>query len=167
MPSTFDKYSAEFRQVVRQIGERFHVQEDAADLVKRCDDVLLQMRIESRDTSNESLKKERNDIIKACKMQLESYVVINDKKELFFVSETQQDRMKSQQDQLASQNERLINALQSLNESEQIGTEMTKELDKNREKIESAQGNTNGLKAMMGQADGILSGMIKRSKRWF
>lgn len=167
MPSSFDKYSTEFREKIREIDQRFHDKGDAADLVKQCEDLVLQMRIEARDTSNDSLKRERLDVLMACKMQLESYVVINDKKELFFAADTQKERLESQQDQLAKQNERLRDALQSLNETEQIGTEMGKELEKNREKIENAQANTTKLQSIVGEAHGIISGMIKRSKRWF
>jgi hypothetical protein len=123
--------------------------------------------MEARDTRNESMKQERLDIAKACKMQLESYSLINGKKELFFAADTQTGRMGAQQDQVARQNERLKGALQTLNETEEIGMEMGKELDKNREKLENTKGNVNRLSDMTGQANNMLTSMIKRSKRWF
>lgn len=167
MPSSFDRYSSDFRDHIRQIELRFHSKDDAADLVKQCEDLLLQMRMEASDTRNESLKQERKDTLTACKMQLESYSTINGKKELFFAAETQTERMGSQQHQVARQNERLKNALHSLNETEEIGTEMGKELDKNREKLENTKSNVDRLSDMTGQANNMLTSMIKRSKRWF
>eukprot|EP00980_Cylindrotheca_fusiformis_P022335 scaffold9191_cov114-Cylindrotheca_fusiformis.AAC.30 len=167
MPSSFDRYSSDFRDLIRQIEQRFHSESDASDLVKQCKDLILQMKMEARDTRNGSTKQERLDVLKACKMQLESYSIINEKKELFFAAENQTKRMGNQQDQLAEQNKRLQNALQSLNETEEVGTEMGKELDKNREKIENTQANVNRLSALTGRANNMLTSMIRRSKRWF
>ena len=80
---SFDLYNNEFRSLVQQIEKRFHVKEDASDLVKQCEDILLQMRVEARVSPDESTKQERTDIFKACKMQLESYKTINEKQEIF------------------------------------------------------------------------------------
>lgn len=161
---SFDLYNNEFRSLVQQIEKRFHVKEDASDLVKQCEDILLQMRVEARVSPDESTKQERTDIFKACKMQLESYKTINEKQEIFLDSTVQKRRMVDQQDQLARQNERLRNALQSLNESEQIGVELNHELGKNRETIQRAQGKVDQVSSMTGEAKGLVTTMMKR---WF
>ena len=161
---TFELYHSEFRDLVRQIDTRFHAKEDATELVQKCEDILLQLKIEARVAPDPSTKQERTDIFKACKMQLESYKTINEKQEIFFDSSVQKQRMVNQQDQVSRQNERLKHALRSLNETEEIGKELGNELGKNRETIQRAKGNVDEMASMTGQAKGLVKSMMKR---WF
>lgn len=161
---TFELYHSEFRDLVRQIDTRFHAKEDATELVQKCEDILLQLKIEARVAPDPSTKQERTDIFKACKMQLESYKTINEKQEIFFDSSVQKQRMINQQDQVSRQNERLKHALRSLNETEEIGKELGNELGKNRETIQRAKGNVDEMASMTGQAKGLVKSMMKR---WF
>ena len=161
---TFKLYHSEFRDLVRQIDTRFHAKEDATELVQKCEDILLQLKIEARVAPDPSTKQERTDIFKACKMQLESYKTINEKQEIFFDSSVQKQRMINQQDQVSRQNERLKHALRSLNETEEIGKELGNELGKNRETIQRAKGNVDEMASMTGQAKGLVKSMMKR---WF
>lgn len=173
MSSHFDEILEEFRDLIMQIEVRYHDKKNASDLLKKCRKQISKLESETMNAEDASREQECIDIVLACKMQLESYSLINDQRdELFFGANTSQQRQSGRDGPPSShpisrQNETIRNALQTMRETEEIGQEIGKELHKNREKIQNTKGNVNRLQEMTGQANSMLSSMIRRSKRWF
>jgi len=180
----FDEYHNEFRGLIRTIEERLQEQQNGNDnvddLLKQCEDALLQMKIEARGASGSSLKQELRDIHQACQMQLGSYQSLNSQREELFsrrtpslssatatggggvAGKTYGNRMTSTQRMAENQNIQLTNALKSIRETEELASEIGQELIRNRESIQRSQGNVSKLSGMMQQANGHLQAMTKK-----
>lgn len=163
----FDEYRNEFRNLIRAIEERLRDQSDTEELLKQCEDVLIQMKIEARSASGSSLKRELMDIHQACQMQLASYQSINRQKEELFSGRLEdaknpKDRLVATRNKAEAQNSQLESALRSIRETEELAGEIGQELGRNRESIQRAQGNVGKMSDMMGQANGHLKGMLRK-----
>lgn len=174
MPSNFDEILGKFRDLIRQIEIRYHDKENASDLLKKCRRLMTKLERETMNAEGASHEQECIDTVLACKMQLQSYSLINDQRdELFFGAVTQKrqsgarDGPPSDGPPAGKQSDLVRNALRTMLETEEIGLEIGKELHKNREKLQSAKGNVDQLQEMTGQANNMLTSMIRRSKRWF
>lgn len=173
MASRFDEILENFRDLIMQIEVRYHDKENASDLLKKCRKLLTKLEAETMDAQDTSREQEYIDTVLACKMQLQSYSLINDQRdELFSDAYAQQQNLGREgppttKGSRARQNDMVRNALQTMRETEEIGQEIGKELHKNREVLQSAKSNTNQIQEMTGQANNMLTSMIKRSKRWF
>jgi hypothetical protein len=179
----FDFWKDEFTSAVQQIEVAFHERKDATELVQRASSILRTLALEARNTSNHpALKQERVDIYKACKMQIETYTILNEQKELFQLStpsassstmptntrnsgnkciEQIQTRT---QGQVTRQNSQLQAALRSLKESEEIAQEITGELLGQRETLERTQGSMEKMRGMTEQARVLLKSM---NRKWW
>lgn len=184
--SQFDATLDKFRDTILQIEVRYHEQEHASDLLKQCRKLLTRLESETMNAESPSKEQDYIDTILACKMQLQSYSLINDQREeLFLGAEPAIDPPTDQDDEIGSReaaapppsslsrdsnrrsNDLVRNALRTMHETEEIGQEIGKQLQKNRETLEHTRGNVKGLQDMTGQANNMLTSMIKRSKRWF
>jgi hypothetical protein len=163
----FDEYHIEFRGLIRTIEQRLREQENVEELLRQCQDVLIQMKIEARSASGSSLKRELIDIHQACQMQLASYQSLNIQREELFSGRLEdarnpKDRLLASRIKAESQNAQLESALNSIRETEELAGEIGKELGRNRESIQRAQGNVDNLSGMMKQANSHLKGMMKK-----
>lgn len=177
----FDEYNNEFRSLIRDIEKSLHATDGDNDdsskatkisgTLRKCEELLLQMKVEARGAPGPSLKQELIDIYQACQMQLASYQTLNQQKyELF--QEHQSDgngndpraRLRATQDRVEAQNSQLENALRSIRETEEVAGGIGQELGRNRDSIQRAKGNVGTLSGMMDQANVHLKGMMKK---WF
>jgi hypothetical protein len=160
----FDFYKEEFESLLRQIEQRLQSEEDASNLIDQCETLLPQLSMEARCAPDPALKQELLDTVNAYKVKFQSYKADNNRKELLAsmppgADARYRERMMLPQDRVRQQNETIQNALQSLNETEQVATEIGQELSKNRETIENAQGNVNQVSSMAERAKGLLASM--------
>ncbi|CAJ1954391.1 unnamed protein product [Cylindrotheca closterium] len=175
MPSRFDETLEKFRDLIMQIEVRYHEEENASDLLKKCRKLMTKLESETMNAEDASQEQEYIDTVLACKMQLQSYSLINDQRDELFVGANttpqtpaaRRDGPPSSSDPLSRQNDMVRNALQTMRETEEIGEEIGQELHRNRERLQNTKGNVTRIQDMTGQANNMLTSMIKRSKRWF
>jgi hypothetical protein len=187
----FDSYNDEFRSLIRDLEQCLHSQDNDNDngelspssssssppsdlgrLLRECEELLLQMKVEARGAPGSSLKRELMDIYQACQMQLASYQTLHSKRDELFAghhrhsldSNNPKDRLLATRDHVESQNLVLEGALRSIRETEELAGEIGQELGRNRESLQKAQGNVGNLSGMVKQADGHLKGMMRK---WF
>jgi hypothetical protein len=183
----FDSYNDEFRSLIRELEQYLHSQDDTNNesssssssgtkdlgrLLRQCDELLLQMKVEARGAPGSSLKRELMDIYQACQMQLASYQTLHSKRDELFAggrhhsmdSRNPKDRLLATRDHVQSQNLVLEGALRSIRETEELAGDIGQELGRNRESLQRAQGNVGKLSGMMDQANGHLKGMMRK---WF
>ena len=65
-----------------------------------------------------------------------------------------------------SQNETLRNARNAIAETEGVAMDITEDLSRQRETMNSAHGRVNEVSEMAEKGDGILRGMLRRNKFW-
>ncbi len=65
-----------------------------------------------------------------------------------------------------SQNETLRNARNVIAETEGVAMDITEDLNRQRETMNSAHGRVNEVSEMAEKGDGILKGMLRRNKFW-
>ena len=159
--SSFDRYKAEFSDIMRDIEGQLHQEKDVSESLSQCDVLIKQMALEARGASDPSTKQALMDILSACKMQLQSYKTLNEKMELLSATNVK-DRMQSTREMATSQNERLEGALRSLRETEEVASAIGEELSKNRKTLENTQGNVGKMSAMTQDAKGLLGSMMKK-----
>lgn len=185
--SPFDVYHDEFRSLIREIEECLHESSssqggqsssprDLGRLLRQCEELLLQMKVESRGAPGSSLKRELMDIYQACQMQLASYQTLHSKRDELFAaaaaapgshsmdSRNPKNRLLATRIHVESQNLVLEGALRSIRETEELAGEIGQELGRNRETLQRAHGNVGKLSGMMDQANGHLKGMMRK---WF
>jgi hypothetical protein len=165
----FDFYKEEFESVLLQIEQCLQSEEDASDLIDQCETLLPQLSIEARGAPDPCLKQELLDVVSAYKVKFQSYKDENKRKGLFAsmppgADARYRERMMLPQDRVRQQNQTILNALQSVNETEQVAIEIGQELSKNRETIENAQDNVDQVSSMAERAKGLLMSM--RRRRW-
>jgi hypothetical protein len=186
--SSFDLYMHEFRDLIRQIEKRLHTEDNnesssssssspsssISDLLDQCQELIPQMELEIRGTSDRSIKQERKDILQACKLQLVSYKALektttqsttNTGSYCLWDETTERNYRRETmelQDQVGRQNTVLDDALRSIRETEQVGAEITAELERNRTTLESAHANVHSLSSMTEQANDLLKSMTKK-----
>jgi hypothetical protein len=163
----FDLYKEEFESVLLQIEQRLQSEEDASDLIDQCATLLPQLSMEARGAPDPSLKQELLDTVGAYKVKFQSYKDENQRKELLSskppgADARYRERNMLPQDRVRQQNQTIQNALQSLNETEQVATEIGQELSKNRETIENAQDNVDQVSSMAERANVLLVSMRRR-----
>lgn len=80
-------------------------------------------------------------------------------------SEEQRQKMFAIPDKMNKQNQLILDATRSVEESIGVGTSIIGELDNNREKIQSIQGNVNTFDGTMQTAEKTVNSMQKRANR--
>jgi vesicle transport through interaction with t-SNAREs 1 len=157
--SIFDAYDAEFtsisQEINRNINELRHntTSDSSGNLIKHIDalfvqsnDLIKQMEVEVRghDPATKkvlgekvvSYKKSNNSLksdFERVKEQAQRSSLVGNK------SIEQRQRLLDANDKLARQNELIANAQRTVAETEEVGMEITSELTRNREKIQSSR----------------------------
>lgn len=172
MTDAFDSYYLEFTKSLKQLATTSTSNKDEVDsLVGKSRDLLQLASIEARGiTEDRSLRNELLEAVKDGKNQLEALHQVHLKGELLatpaaVVSVSSGScRLQSNEDTLARQNETLERARKSMQETEEIGREVTGQLGENRDKLESTQSKVNELQSMTGRAGELLKSM---SRPWW
>eukprot|EP01035_Chromulina_nebulosa_P017351 gene17351-22898_t len=182
--SIFDAYDSEYgalsRDIIKNISELKQLSSDnkekSSNLIRHIDalliqatDLIKQMEIEvrshdagTRKALNEkvseykkSLLSLRNDYDRT-KEKAQRSSLIGDK------SAEQRERLLKTNDKLTIQNELILNATRTVAETEEVGMEISKELARNREKIESSRTRAREFSGITDSARRLLSVMQRR-----
>jgi len=165
----FNEYYQEYCSLMQQIASTTdHSERDI--LLKQCSDVLQQMAVEARSLENPA-KTELLERVRLYKSNLQA-IQEKSKRELLFADSTKtrpdaklEKQLQENEDVLGRQNETLGRALHSLQETEQVGLEITEELDRNRATIESTHESVREISSMNARANEILTSMSKWWRR--
>eukprot|EP00602_Paraphysomonas_sp_CaronLab_P006058 CAMPEP_0185018686 /NCGR_PEP_ID=MMETSP1103-20130426/1352_1 /TAXON_ID=36769 /ORGANISM="Paraphysomonas bandaiensis, Strain Caron Lab Isolate" /LENGTH=210 /DNA_ID=CAMNT_0027548593 /DNA_START=92 /DNA_END=724 /DNA_ORIENTATION=- len=181
--SIFEAYDSEFSALSQDISKNISEfrsyssnAEKSSNLVKHVDALLIQagdlvkqmeVEIRSHDAATrkvlsdkiaqykKSLASLRSDFEKA-RMEAQRASLVGDK------SAADRSRYVSANEKLNRQNETIMNAQRSVAETEDVALEITQELGRNREKIESAQGKVHEFAGMTDTARRLIHSMSKR-----
>ena len=165
--SLFDALEKEFNDVLaaesRNVG-------DSADAVRQLEDLLKQLSLETR-SSSEELRQPLTLRVNKAKAALSSFKLELDRAKLLtskdgggLVSPQLRQQHESIQSKLSQQNAAILNAHKAVAESEAVGGDIVAELGRNREKIRAAQGRAGELKGEVDSATARLKSMTDREK---
>uniref|UniRef100_A0A7S4MGJ4 Vesicle transport v-SNARE N-terminal domain-containing protein n=1 Tax=Odontella aurita TaxID=265563 RepID=A0A7S4MGJ4_9STRA len=149
-----------------------------ANLLSQCDDLLKQMGLEARSVGDASAKRELLDKVKKCKSKLQGlrseYNAARNKMDRANLglggsaphsggaSNDHRERLLKTSGQLEEQNRTLDRARRVMAETEETALEITEELGRNREKIESAHGRVKDVSGLTNRARRIVQSMNRR-----
>jgi len=150
-----------------------------ANLLSQCDDLLKQMGLEARSAGDAQSKAELLGKVKKCKSKLSGlrseYEAARTKMERSHLgldngnaprsgglSNDHRERLLKTNDQLENQNRTLDRARRVMAETEDTALEITEELGRNREKIESAHGRVRDVAGLTNRARRIVQSMNRR-----
>lgn len=184
----FERYDEEFieltEQVRKSIDDMKQPQTDlesgdmTLNLLSQCDDLLKQMSVEARGVDDASVKRDLLGKVRACKEKLSAlrgeYDAAKTELERGALlsgggggrrnggSNEHRERLLRTNEQLAAQNDTLENARRVMAETEDVAMEITSELSRNREKIESSHIRVREVSGMTNQARRIIQNMSRR-----
>ena len=184
----FEELTSQVRRSLQSLKtadiESSSVQTDlqmTSNLLSQCDDLLKQMSVEARGIDDADTKAKCLSKVRQCKSSLSDlrseYETENTKFERSALglggsgrdgrrggglSDEQRDRLLHTNDQIASQNRTLDNARRIMADTEETAMEITSELARNREKIESAHGRVREVSGLTNRARRIVQSMSRR-----
>mmetsp|Transcript_22448 Transcript_22448/g.48759 ORF Transcript_22448/g.48759 Transcript_22448/m.48759 type:complete len:225 (-) Transcript_22448:224-898(-) len=152
-----------------------------SNLLSQCDDLLKQMTVEARGVDDADAKTSCLAKARQCKATLLGLKAEYDAENTKFersalglggsasgrgrgggLSGEQRDRLLRTNDQISSQNQTLENARRIMSDTEETAMEITSELARNREKIESAHGRVRDVSGLTNRARRIVQSMSRR-----
>eukprot|EP00978_Attheya_sp_CCMP212_P042258 scaffold254796_cov40-Attheya_sp.AAC.2 len=147
-------------------------------LLAQCDDLLKQMAVEARGVDDASLKRDLLHKVRICKTKLanlrDDVKTIQsdlDRKSLLRSSSLtngkqgnsdSRQRLLETTAHMSAQNDTLDHARRVMAETEDVALEITSELSRNRETIESAHGRVRNVSGLTNRARRILQNMSRR-----
>ena len=183
--SIFDRYDEEYKGLTQQIQASLSsLSYDTADsattitlaagLLKQADALIKQMDMESREAADPSLKaltKTYKKTLQGLKSDYENAKVKADREGLLGgaggegsggLNGEHRGRLQDTNDKLGRQNETLDKARRAMAETEDVALEITDELARNREKIQSSRDKVMDVSGMTNQARRLVQSMSKR-----
>jgi hypothetical protein len=145
-------------------------------LFRQCHELLQQLAVEARGVDDSLTKRDLLQRVKQEKSRLLALEQEHEKLQLMTGasgcgaaaganrSQQQHQQLHKNEDTLARQNETLERARRTMQETEEVGLEVTHELGQNRAKIESTKGRVGELTSLTDQAGNLLKSM---SKPWW
>jgi len=179
----FERYDDEFRTLTEQVQDSLQKESSpqnikySSSLLSQCDDLIKQMAVEARGVPDASTKKELLKKVKECKAQLQSlkdeHSKISskvDRESLGLSSsskgggshDNRKERLLQTENSLNKQNDTLENARRVMADTENVALEITTELGRNRETLESAHGRVREVSGLTNRARRILQSMTRR-----
>jgi hypothetical protein len=175
----FERYDDEFHSLTAQVQESLqHMDEEKGvdfthSLLSQCDDLLKQMAIEARGVEDASSKRDLLAKVRVCKSQLaalrvecDAAVTRNQKESLFSNgnnnSTSHKERLLENEKQMEQQNETLERAKSVMADTEGVALEITSELSRNREVMETSQGRIKQVSGLTNRARRLLHNMNRR-----
>lgn len=147
-------------------------------LLSQCDDLLKQMTVEARSTDSPT---EKSDLLKQVRVYKARLANLKDdykssktmvERESLLSDSTpssngslkndHRERLLKTNESLAAQNDTLEHARRVMAETEDVALEITSELGRNREKIQSAHGRVRDVSGLTNQARRIVQSMSRR-----
>mmetsp|Transcript_22791 Transcript_22791/g.25384 ORF Transcript_22791/g.25384 Transcript_22791/m.25384 type:complete len:210 (+) Transcript_22791:44-673(+) len=186
----FDRWKEKFSSTIQQIEKSLTESNDATKLIRKAYSILsnkMASEIKKFSDSNnhqQAIKQDLVDIYSACNMQIDTYKILNEQKEILFQNEIAstnetvtlsrssitpssydnniRDNVNANtQGRVRKQNSQLQDALKSISESEQVAKEITNDLYRQRESLETTQGRLQQFSSVTEQAKGLLKSMNK------
>mmetsp|Transcript_33653 Transcript_33653/g.77643 ORF Transcript_33653/g.77643 Transcript_33653/m.77643 type:complete len:207 (-) Transcript_33653:77-697(-) len=175
----FERYDDEFQSLTTQIEES--LEEDGGDasftinLIQQCDDLLKQMSLEARGVQDATVKRDLLEKVRHCKSQLQSLKSRQDVRQEESNARTLlgapaddsnsagRQRLLDATQQLERQNETLSKAQRVMAETEDVALEITSELGRNREVLETAHGRVKDMGGLTNRARRLLQNMNRRA----
>lgn len=187
--SIFDAYDQEFttlsQEIERNVGElkaQSGPSEKTTSLIKMIDalfsqsnDLVKQMEVEvrSNDPGTRKVLMEKVNILKKSSTRAKGdYEREKEKAERSSLigskSHSDRQRLLDVNDRLESQNEMIANAHRTVAETEEVGLEITQELNRNRDKLVSARAKASDFSGVSDSARKVLNAMARRDvrQRW-
>ena len=184
----FDRYDEEFNSLTQQVQSTLGSLDDVEaqkkqlklgqNLLSQCDDLLKQMGMEARGVSESSVKRELLNKVRICKAKLsnlrddynsakqsaerEALIDGGSYRNQGGSGNEHRARLLQTNDRIQSQNDTLDRARRVMSETEDVAMEITTELGKNREKIESAHSRVFEVSGMTNQARRLIMSMTRR-----
>lgn len=185
----FDRYDEEFLSLSSQVQTSLSSIESSSNpeselsfcknLLSQCDDLLKQMSVEARSVGDATVKQELLKKVRVCKTRLanlrddfNSSKTKLDRESLLPANSSNggggalgsdhRERLLQTNENLAAQNATLENARRVMAETEDVALEITSELGRNREKIQSASGRVRDVSGLTNQARRIVQSMSRR-----
>jgi len=188
----FERYDAEFLSLTSQVQSSLASLQSAGDpqselnfcknLLSQCDDLLKQMSVEARSASDAGTKQDLLKKVRVCKTRLanlrddynssktnlERDSLLggngsdNNNNNGKLDSNGHRERLLQAGENLSAQNDTLENARRVMAETEDVALEITSELGRNREKIQSATGRVRDVSGLTNQARRIVQSMSRR-----
>jgi vesicle transport through interaction with t-SNAREs protein 1 len=149
--------------------------EFTASLLSQCDDLLKQMSIEARGVDDANTKRDLLAQVRKCKSTLnslrdefKSLQSSQDRSNLLANGRGQnnnasKERLLKAQNQLEQQNETLDRARRVMADTEEVALEITTELGRNRETLETAHGRVREVSGLTNRARRLLQNMNRRA----
>jgi len=210
----FDRWKDKFSFTIQEIEKNLSESNDATKLIRKACSILtnkmaseIKKFSDNNNPSNnhqQAMKQNLVDIYSACKMQIDTYKILNEQKEILFQNETAssnetatpsrssitssttsssspsssplfnstttnnnnnhniRDNINANtQGRVRKQNSQLQDALKSISESEQVAKEITNDLYRQRESLETTQSRLQQFSSVTEQAKGLLKSMNK------
>ena len=181
----FERYDVEFNSLTEQVKGTIAYEDDVenqrkqlklgANLLTQCDDLIKQMGMEARGVSESAVKRELLNKVRVCKAKLANLrddynnAKQNAEREALLgdgegngVGNGNRARLMDTNDRLQAQTDTLDRARRIMSETEEVAMEITTELGRNREKIESAHGRVYEVSGMTNQARRLIMSMNRR-----
>ena len=188
----FERYDEEFLSLSEQVRRSLAALDDdvgngiststesdlkmASNLLSQCDDLLKQMGLEARGVDDATAKRDLLAKVRTCKTKLSSlradYDSIREKVDRSNLGlETRspgssgsghRERLLQTNDMVSAQNDTLENARRVMADTEGVALEITDELSRNREKIESAHSRVRDVSGLTNRARRIVQSMNRR-----
>jgi len=173
----FDRYDDEFQSLTDQVKQSLKGDDVdfTSSLLSQCEDLLKQMSVEARGVDDASVKRDLLTKVRQCKSTLsglrdefKSMQVARDRASLMTNSRDNgknagKERLLQTQDQLEQQNETLDRARRVMADTEEVAMEITSELGRNRETLETAHGRVREVSGLTNRARRLLQNMNRRA----
>lgn len=177
--SIFQRYEEETRNILSQITDKISTlktYDDKSDkgstitlttgLIRQADDLLKQMDMESRDEGDREMKdkcRSYKKSLQSLKVDFEAARKDADRSMLLSgAGGADRGRLLDVGSNLERQNDTLSNARRVMAETEDVALEITEELGRNREKIQSARSKVLEVSGMTNTARRLVQSMSKR-----
>lgn len=164
------EYYSEFQSLLAQRHATSDDDSATATWLQQAQSLLQQLSVEARSLSGDD-RMEWMERVKLGKSQLQAVKVEMDRAKLGVHNNgrvTNGDaarQLQSNEDSLMRQNATLEQARRTIQETEEVGAEISSELHKNRNTIESSHRNVRELGSLTGRANELLKSLSK--KKWF
>jgi vesicle transport through interaction with t-SNAREs 1 len=178
----FERYDDEFQSLTNQIQSSLRDDdiEFTSSLLSQCDDLLKQMAVEARGADDANVKRDLLAQVRQCKLSLsgmrdefKAKKALQERAHLSLSmhqnsnsSESKnasKERLLQSQNQLEQQNDTLDRARRIMADTEEVGMEITSELARNRETLETAHGRVREVSGLTNRARRLLQNMNRRA----
>jgi len=164
----FETYAAEFKSLLDQAASCSASSSSSSSIFEQCHDLLQQMAVEARGIDDDpQRKRELLDRHRAYKSQWQAVQQTVQRQHLLASSRSsdpnnqQHQKLQHAQDTLARQNDTLAQATRTMQETEELATELTGHLAEQRDTLERTRANTQQVGTMAARANQIATNLLK------